>query len=97
MAAHFGVGHLAVRSAMRIGRGRTSEPYCLHPGNTGTAYRRRDVCGSIEPGSPAIGDTCEVQEKSPPQVENRKGLVLRIPRDPTMQRSWTTARAPSYK
>ncbi len=82
---------------MRNGRGGASESYWLHPGNTGNASRRRDVCGSIKPGNPTIGDPCEVQEKGPPKVEDRKGLVLRIPRSPSMQWPWATARAPSYK
>jgi len=64
---------------MRDGRGGTSESHRLHSGNTGDPSRRRGVCGPVEPGDPTVGDTCEVQKEGSPQVENRKGMVLRIP------------------
>ncbi|MFN9980911.1 MAG: hypothetical protein ACK53Y_13380, partial [bacterium] len=52
---------------MRDGRGGTSEPYRLHPGDTGGPSRRRDVCGPVKPGDSTIGDTCEVQKGGPPR------------------------------
>ncbi|MFN9907300.1 MAG: hypothetical protein ACK56F_14470, partial [bacterium] len=69
----------------------------MHSRNTSDPPRRRGVCGSVKLGDPTVSDTCEVQGKGPPQMEDRKRMVLRIPRDPTLQRSWTIARAPSYK
>jgi hypothetical protein len=38
-----------------------------------------------------------VQEENPASVEDRKKMVLRIPRNLTMQWPRTIARAPSYK
>ncbi len=72
-AAYFGVGHLAVRSGGVVYIARCgmvvvelrNHTYCTQE-NTGDASRRRAVCGSTEPGSPTIGNTCEMQEGGPP-------------------------------
>jgi hypothetical protein len=104
VAAHFGVGHLAVRSGGVV--------YVARCGMVVVELRNHTVCTQeipvihrgeemyVYPLSLVIRRSAtpvKCRRGAPPQVENRKGMVLRIPRDPAVQRSWTTAGAPSYK
>jgi hypothetical protein len=84
-----------LRSTMRDGRGRT--PYYMHARDTGDTPGKRRVRGTIESSDPAVGNSCEVQEENPTSMEDREEVVLRIPRNPAMQRPRAIARAPSYK
>jgi hypothetical protein len=103
-AAHFGLGHLAVRSGGVV--------YIARCGMVVVELRNHTYCTQeipvthqgeelyVDPLSLVIQRSAtpvKCRKRAPPQVEDRKGLVLRIPRDPTMQWPWATTRAPSYK
>ncbi len=65
VAAHFGVGHMAVRSGgvvyvARCGMVVVELSHCMHSRDTGDPSGERSVRGSIEPGDPAVGDPCEM-------------------------------------
>ncbi len=104
VAAHFGVGHVAVRSGGVIYVARCRMVVVELRNHTActqeipVTHQGKEVY--VDPVSLVIQRSAtpvKCERKAPPSVEDRKGVVLRISRNPAMQWSRTIARAPSYK
>ena len=68
----------------------------MHARDTGDTPGKRCVSGTVESSNSEVSHSCEVQKENPTSVEDREEVVLRIPRNPTMQWPGAIARAPSY-
>jgi hypothetical protein len=103
VTAHFGTGHLAVRSGGVVYVARCGMVVVELRNHTTckqeipVTHQGREMYGTTESGDPAVSDSCKVREENSAPMEDREEVVLRISRNPAMQWSRTIARAPSYK